>query len=92
MKTCGRGEVYSHSFLTPARDGGGWGQLHPPATYFREGSWLGGCVEPRAGLDSSALMEKVCIPAISLTPGVVFTQLSLLLNRSAVIIISTEES
>jgi len=50
-------------------------------------------VDRRAGLDTSALMKrKVCIPAISLIPGVVFTQLSLLLNGPPLIIISTEES
>jgi len=50
-------------------------------------------VDLRAELDALALMKrKVCIPAISLTPGVVYTQLYLLLSRPAVIIISTEES
>jgi len=52
MKTYERGEVYSHSFFTLARDGGGWGSAASTChTYFREGELvrrLGG-PQSRAG-------------------------------------------
>jgi hypothetical protein len=59
MKTYGGVDVYTHVFLTLALVGGEWSASHPrrftpgeraPATY-----WIGGWVDPRAGLDN---MEK----------------------------------
>ena len=68
--------IATHSLPWHEMEVGG-GQLHPPAIRISgKGSWLGGWVDRRAGLDALALMKrKVFIPAISLTPSVVFTQL-----------------
>jgi hypothetical protein len=49
-------EVYLHSFLTWALDGGEWSNSHPGRFIPRERDpgiqWTGGWVGPRAGLDT----------------------------------------
>jgi hypothetical protein len=59
MKAYGRVDIQTHVFLTLALDGGKWSASRPG--YFSSGErasgthWIGGGVDPRAGLDD---MEK----------------------------------
>jgi hypothetical protein len=64
MKAYGGVDVYSHIFLASALAGGEWsasrpGQRAPGA------QWIGGWVDPRAGLDDA---EKVLDPTGTQTP------------------------
>jgi hypothetical protein len=61
-----RGEEYSfYSFITLALDGGEWSASYPAAFIPGERTpgthWAGGCMGPRAGLDTEA-RRKILLP------------------------------
>jgi hypothetical protein len=70
MKAYGGVDVYIHIFLTSALTGGEWsasrsGRFTPvraPGTH-----WIGGCVDPRAGLDD-VKRKFVILPGLELRP------------------------
>jgi hypothetical protein len=64
MKTYGGSvEVYLHSFLTLALDGGEWSASRPgrftPGEKAPGTRWIGGWVGPRASLDAVAKKKKI---------------------------------
>jgi hypothetical protein len=72
MKANGGGDVYIHIFLTSALVGGEWSASRPgpfttgekaPGTH-----WIGGWVDPRAGLDTVDKRKLLTLPGLELRP------------------------
>jgi hypothetical protein len=67
MKTYGGVDVYIHIFLTSALAEGEWSALCPcrvtPGI-----NWIGGWVDPRAGLDDIKKLEFLPPPGLELRP------------------------
>jgi hypothetical protein len=75
MKACGGVDVYIHIFLTSALVGGEWSGSRPgrftpwkraPGTY-----WIGGWVDPTAGLDDMEKRKFLTLSGLELRPSVV---------------------
>jgi hypothetical protein len=72
MKAHGGVDVWYHIFLTSALVGGEWSASHPgrftpgerdPGTH-----WIGGWVDPRAGLEDVEKRKFLTIPGLELQP------------------------
>jgi hypothetical protein len=72
MKAYGGVDVYIHIFLTSALAGGEWSASRPgrftpggraPCTH-----WIGGWVDPRAGLEDIEKRQFLTLPGLELQP------------------------
>jgi hypothetical protein len=67
MKTYGGLDVYIRVFLTSALVGGEWSDSRPgrftPGTH-----WIGGWVDPRAGLDDLEKRQFLTLPGLEIRP------------------------
>jgi hypothetical protein len=72
MKTCGGVEAYVHVFLTSALVGGVWSASRPGRFTSGERApdthWIGGWVDPRAGLDDKLKKKFLPLPELELRP------------------------
>jgi hypothetical protein len=70
MKAYVEVEVQVHIFLTSALDEGEWSASRPVRLITDERApgthWIGGCVDPRAGLDDLKNKKFLTLPAIKL--------------------------
>jgi hypothetical protein len=70
MKAYGGVDVYSHIFLTSALAGGEWSASRPDLFNPRERApgthWIGGWVDPRAGLDDVKKRKFFTPPGLEL--------------------------
>jgi hypothetical protein len=65
MKTYGGADVYIHVSLTSALVGGKWSASHP-GRFTRGTHWVGGWVDPRAGLDDMEKRKFFTLPGLEL--------------------------
>jgi hypothetical protein len=72
MKAYGRVNVYIHIFLTSALVGGEWSASRPcrftPEKRTLVTHWIGGWVDPRAGLDDVEKIKFLTLPGLELRP------------------------
>jgi hypothetical protein len=72
MKAYGGVDVYIHIFLTSALAGGEWSTSRPgrfnPGESASGTHWIGGCVDPRAGLDDVEKKRFLTLPRFELRP------------------------
>jgi hypothetical protein len=75
MKAFGGVDVSIHIFLTSALAGGGWSPSRPCRFILGERApgthWIGGWVDPRAGLDDVEKRKFFILPGLELRPSVV---------------------
>jgi hypothetical protein len=72
MKSYGGVDVKSHVFLTPALAGGEWSASRSgcftPGETIPSTHWIGGWVDPRAGLDDFQKRKFLTLPVLKLRP------------------------
>jgi hypothetical protein len=72
MKAYGGVNVWIHIFLTSALDGGEWSTSRPGRFTHRERDpgthWIGGWVNPRAGLDDVEKRKFLTLQGLELRP------------------------
>jgi hypothetical protein len=72
MKAYGRVEVWIHIFLNSVSAGGEWSASRPGRFTPGEGAhgthWIGGWVDPRAGLDEEENRKFLALPGLELPP------------------------
>jgi hypothetical protein len=72
MKTYGGVDVYIHIFLTSALAGGEWLDSRPgrftPGERAPDTHWIGGWVDPRAGLGDVEKRNVLILPGLELRP------------------------
>jgi hypothetical protein len=72
MKVYGGVDVYIHIFFTSALDGGEWSASRPgrftPGERTPGTHWIGGWVDPRAGLDDMEKRKFLTLPGLELLP------------------------
>jgi hypothetical protein len=72
MKAYGGVDVYIHIFLTSALVGGEWSAPRPGCFTPRERAlgthWIGGWVDPRAGMDDVEKRKFLTLPGLELRP------------------------
>jgi hypothetical protein len=72
MKAYGDVDIEIHIFLTSALTGGEWSASHPgrfpPGKSAPGTHWIGGWVDPRAGLDYMEKRKFFTLPGLELRP------------------------
>jgi hypothetical protein len=72
MKACAGVDVWIRIFLTSALAGGEWSASRPgrftPGERTRGTPWIGGWVDPRAGLDDVEKRELLTLPGLEFRP------------------------
>jgi hypothetical protein len=72
MKAYGGVDVYIHIFLTSAVAGGEWSASCPgrfnPGERSHAAHWIGGWVDPRAGLDNMKKRKLLIVPGLEIRP------------------------
>jgi hypothetical protein len=72
MKANGGGDVYIHIFLTSAVVWGVWLASRPgrfiPGEIASDTNWIGGWINPRAGLDDMKKWKFLTLPGLELRP------------------------
>jgi hypothetical protein len=67
MRAYGGVDVYIHVFLTSALAGGEW-PASRPGRFIPNIHWIGGWVDPRAGLDDLEKWQFLTLPGLELQP------------------------